>query len=252
MIEKIQTILRDLVKKKEKYWKEIIFCCGIMLVAIDTFFVHVTLISLGLFAIAISPWLMNFFHKIELPGGVHIEMRDLKRAEQELDAAGLITDPVRPQASYLEIGDRDPNLALAGLRIEIERRLNQILEAVGEDNIIQFIDRAPSEGRKTQITRKRLSSMEYVSQKKKTSFFTILSMTEKISILDEMKILNHNEAMALRDLIPLLNKAAHGFTVDRQAYDWATEIAPGFLSALEEKAMHAPLGEERIAEIAAR
>jgi hypothetical protein len=111
--------------------------------------------------------------------------------------------PQAPLTTDLEIGDRDPNLALVGLRLEIERRLNQILEAIWDDEVIEFVEKAPSENRRSQITRRKLKSLRYVYERKKAPIFTYFSMTEKIAILDEMKILAHEEASALRDLIPL-------------------------------------------------
>ena len=88
-------------------------------------------ISVTLFIIAILPWVSPLFKSIELPGGIKVEFKDLKNAEAKVKKAGLIKEtPLRHEAKYsfLSVASIDPNLALAGLRIEIEKSLIQICE----------------------------------------------------------------------------------------------------------------------------
>jgi hypothetical protein len=97
--------------------------------------VKVDTATLALLALAVVPWLAPLIQSVELPGGIKVEMRDLREAERKAGAAGLLADQAGPSKQYVfaEIAERDPNLALAGLRIEIERRLKHLGESQGLD-----------------------------------------------------------------------------------------------------------------------
>ncbi len=99
----------------------------------------------------------------------------------------------------MSVAQEDPNLALAGLRIEIERRLGAIARARGLD------DRRSSVG---QLLR-QLASVGAISQA---------------------------EVSVLNDLVIVLNRAVHGAEVEPRAAQWATEIGPSLLAALDELA----------------
>lgn len=234
----MEALLRR-IQRLSTYFKELIFLMAISLIVIDTFIVPVTLTSLGLFGIAVAPYLAYLFRKIELPGGVNIEMRDLEEATDKLDTAGLIAAENDDQASYLVIGEHDPNLALVGFRIEVEKRLTSILREIGEDTILSHIDKSHALGKATSITRRRYKALAYMEQRKKISFIDRLSTTEKLSLLSEIGVLRNEEVSALRDLMPMLNQAAHGGVVQRAAYDWAMDTAPSLLSALDARARDA-------------
>lgn len=97
-------------------------------------------ITLGLLAIAVIPWLSPLFKSIELPGGVKIEYQELEKAAESANQAGLVASAPTtslgaqaPRAKYAfeDVVTLDPNMALAGLRIEIERRLKALANASG-------------------------------------------------------------------------------------------------------------------------
>ncbi|MBB5208032.1 hypothetical protein [Chiayiivirga flava] len=88
-------------------------------------------ITLGLLAVAIIPWLAPLIKTLELPGGWKVELQEMYQVSSRAQDAGLISSESgspAPEHSFQLVADRDPNLALAGLRIEIERRLLRLAE----------------------------------------------------------------------------------------------------------------------------
>ena len=160
----------------------------------------IDVVTLALFVIAIVPWLAPLFRSLEFPGGVKVEFQDLQDVEHRADEAGLLASSAEvgkaPQYSFQVMTARDPNLALAGLRIEIEKRLVELAESHGVSL------RRPSVGR-------------------------------LINALSEHELLTFEERSVLSDMVSLLNSAVHGATVDRQAVDWAMETGPRLLKTLD-------------------
>jgi len=161
--------------------------------------VQVDLISLTLFAIAVLPWLGSIFRSVELPGGLKVEYQDLREAEEKATEAGLLERKERREKVepvYSAIAGEDPNLALAGLRIEIEGRLRQIAESHDVD-----------------ANRKGLGQL--------------------MRQLQVMGILSQQQITVLRDLLGLLNNAVHGADVDPRSAKWALEVGPELIAGLE-------------------
>ncbi len=155
-----------------------------------------------LIAIAILPWLGMFFRSVELPGGIKVEYHELKEAEAKARDTGLITandekskmvDPI-----YERIAAEDPNLALAGLRIEIEKEL--VALATRHDII---------------ITRG-----------------SVLLLAKELT---QIKVLGAGAYLALADIIHLLNKAVHGAKVEPEAVSWTLSSGSQILQSLRAK-----------------
>src|SRR3989339_1831050 len=88
-------------------------------------------ITLTLIVVAVIPWLAPVFKSLELPGGFKFEYQDLERVEQKAKAAGLVKDrPTQTVQKYtfMDLVESDPQLALAGLRIELEKSLKALAE----------------------------------------------------------------------------------------------------------------------------
>lgn len=91
-------------------------------------------VVLALLLIALLPWLAPTFKSLEFPGGWKVQFQDLQNAAERADKAGLLAaQPTPPPAEFTfqQLAESDPNLALAGLRIEIEKRLNILAEKNG-------------------------------------------------------------------------------------------------------------------------
>jgi hypothetical protein len=102
--------------------------------------------------------------------------------------AGLLDEQsvVQPdrEYSFQIVADEDPNLALAGLRIEIERRLGRLAEGANLGN-------------------------------------SKVSIGRLLRVLGEKGILTQEQQSVLADMVGLLISAAHGAVADQQAALWA-------------------------------
>ena len=158
-------------------------------------------ITLALIAIAILPWLAPLFKSVELPGGWKIEFQELQKAKSEADKAGLLASTnsvdILPRYSFETIADDDPNLALAGLRIKIEKRLQNIAES-----------------RNIPIRKQSVGSL--------------------MRALSQENAITKQEYYVLSDMIGLLNSAVHGASVDKRAVQWALDTGPRLLKSLED------------------
>jgi hypothetical protein len=186
-----------------------IFKLCISLVAAAAIVLHALLphfridaITIGLLVIGIIPWLSKVIDSFELPGGWKLKFRDLEQASARAEKAGMLSADVsvkdESEYSFQSIGESDPNLALAGLRIEIEKRLKML----AEKNAI---------GTRMQGARRLLQ------------------------ILTDRKIVTAEERAIFEDMILLLNAAVHGARIDARAYAWAMKYGPGFLKNLDAK-----------------
>lgn len=166
--------------------------------------VTVDLITVALLVIAIIPWLGSLFRVVELPGGVKVEYHELQKVTASAKKAGLLKKKSTKgrkntkKPAYQEIGLEDPNLALAGLRIEIEKRLIEIAR----------------------------------SHEIKTERAGISALSR---ILKEQNILTSQEHSVILDMVVLLNSAVHGAKVGDDATKWALDTGSQILHALDEK-----------------
>lgn len=166
--------------------------------------INIDSITVILLGFAVLPWLGPIFKSVELPGGVKVEYLDLDEAAKKVEKSGLIHQkknlkPMqRPVYTFQAVAKDDPNLALSGLRIEIESRLRKLAE-----------------------------NNASTSHRRGTKYLT--------DALEDLGVLSQDEAAAIRDLLPLLNKAAHGAEVDETAADWAIDFGPRVLGALEDR-----------------
>ena len=163
---------------------------------------RVDAVTLILLAAAAIPWLLPLFKSVELPGGLKLEFQDLQAAEQRAAEAGLLDEPPDPaplhEYSFQVVANEDANLALAGLRIEIERRLGRLAEGAGIGS-------------------------------------TKMSVGRLLRRLGDERILTHKQRSVLTDLVGLLNSAAHGASADHQSAQWALEVGPRLLATLDKR-----------------
>lgn len=157
-------------------------------------------VTLGLLIVAVLPWLSSLFKSLELPGGWKIEFQDVRAAGEKITGANPPPETERPtpRPAYLEIAGRDPNLALVGLGIEIERRLRALAERYN-------------------IDAQRASMMRLFQELKRQG------------------VLNDPSVSGLHELIAARNQAAHGARVEPEVALWAFEVGPDILAVLDAK-----------------
>lgn len=163
--------------------------------------IKVDSITIVLMVISVLPWLAPLIKSLELPGGYKLEFRDVQNAKEKADKAGLLDSKSKsgePDSLYMQIAERDPNLALAGLRIEIEKKLLRIAQA------------------------------NDISTYK-------LSVGKTLRLLAERQAITKDEYYALQDIVSVLNPAVHGATVSRDTVEYALDMGTSLLNALDEK-----------------
>lgn len=84
-------------------------------------------ITIVLLAIAIFPWLLPYLKSLELPGGLKIELKDVKEAIDKVTSSDEQSVDTAPQ-------NIDPQLALVALRIDIEKLIRSHQTDIGNKN----------------------------------------------------------------------------------------------------------------------
>lgn len=173
--------------------------------------ISIDLITLALLVAGIAPWLAPVVKSVEMPGGFKIELQDVKQATDKVSAgaveggvsapsSGVAADRLQKEEAAVQqlrsISEQDPNLALVGLRIELEKRLASLAQEAG----------VSTEGR---------AAGWYLRE------------------LRRREALPAQLVSGLSDLIALGNRAAHGADVSGDAAAWALDLAPVVFSALD-------------------
>lgn len=160
-------------------------------------------VALALIVIAILPWLAPLIKSLELPGGWKVEFQELQQAALRAESAGLLSDaPAQKEDtafSFQSISSRDPNLALAGLRIEIEKRLSLLTKIHHLDLNHRF------------------------------------SVGQMLKSLTQAEVMTVEERSILSEMVNMMNAAVHGAEVDDRAAKWAIETGPRLLASLDER-----------------
>lgn len=175
------------------------FCIAVAL--FDTFLKAISPIAAGALALAIVPWVLGIIEKINAPGGFEIVFA---KVEGQLDASQATPDQEDLNAfKYFEAGD--PNLAIAMLRVQIERRLRQIAEEVIPE---------PE-------ARRRPRTLQFLLEE----LATIGAIPDEATVL-------------IRDLMPVMNQAVHGVALQSTATEFAQSYGPKILSMLKQNSKH--------------
>jgi hypothetical protein len=173
-------------------------------IGIGAAFVHVShpelavdSVTFGFLLIAVLPWLAPLIKAAELPGGIKIEFQDVQAAADKitLGSSSQLDHKEQPEAAYLSIVDQDPNLALTGLRIEIEKRLRELAPIVG-------------------LPKSR-------------------PLSQLIRDLQTESVLSSEQSRGLLELVSLGNQAAHGVEVSPSAAYSAIQSGPQVLSVID-------------------
>jgi len=181
--------------------------------------------TLVFLVLMLLPWFAGVVKSVELPGGFKIELPEVKKAAAKvlagrrivgeearvtvvgaeahvtaggsIKAEGVIGTTAEQTAQRLqEVAAKDPNLALVGARLEIEKRLLDIAAQRGVD-----------------LSRRSAGVL--------------------FQQLQQMGAVPSDVATGLRELIALGNQAAHGASVAPAAAAWVLDALPDILSTLD-------------------
>ena len=206
--ERLKAKFRAFIQRPQ----QVIAVVALIGLAIDWMFKPISNAGLVLIVLALSPWITRIIKTIELPGGGKVEFeRELAAASDKAEGAGLLAEPPTPEAkkaAYEAVFHEDPVLALAGLRIELEKRINRLIELTGCFSGTTTYGMPP---------------------------FRRMSLTHAVNNLAEAEIISREEQSALRDVIPLLNQAVHSAEFSMSAAEWAMDFGPRMLAAFDEK-----------------
>ena len=156
----------------------------------------IDLITLGLLIVAVLPWLSSLLESAKFPGGWEVKFRDLQKAASQVTGGAETTTTTTPEPSFVTIAAQDANLALVGLRIEIEKRLRELAAKHG------LPERQP--------------------------------MRRMFDELRQRQILDPQALWGLDELIIAGNNAAHGASVEDSVAEWAIEYGPKVLAVLDD------------------
>ncbi len=155
-------------------------------------------VSIGLLIVILVPWMSGLFETLEFPGGWKIKFRELERVASafggQSDGTQQGSDP-----TFMAVRNLDPGLALVGLRIEIEIRLQRLAETSDIDN------------------NRRLSAGQLVRE------------------LQRVGVLPARQASALDEVLSIANAAAHGAELPSGNEDFAFDEGPRILAWLDSR-----------------
>lgn len=212
LVRQIRTSVADFLRKPQN----LIATVAIAGLFVDLLIKPISNVGLLLIVLALSPWIARIIESIELPGGGKVKfLRDLEKASDKADEAGLLAEPVpevEQQPTYQAIFSEDPTLSLAGLRIELEQRIRKLVEIHGVWS---------------DLSRTQLGMLGPLGKS--------IPLSRAVSALGAGNVLSQPELSAIRDLLPLLNRAAHSKEYSRAAAEWAIDIGPRLLAGLDEK-----------------
>lgn len=165
----------------------------IIVALIDTFIEALSPIAAGALAFAIVPWVLDYIEKISAPGGFGIVFT---KAKNQLDQSDVVVAQEDAEVFTNYVSD-DPNLSIALMRVEIERKL------------------------------RRLSKFLPPDEKRNSRSLTTLTKS-----LKEAGIISDEASSLISDLAPVMNEAVHGITLQEDASDFAKEYGPKVLALL--------------------
>lgn len=212
-------ILRNMIKKIRKWFKNPTIIVGIFKLVVSAIFIglfmvrikypqlKIDAISIILIILAMFPWYSKNIKALELNGIGKVELvsdKEKEELEEKVAKVGISKNVKKENPaelySFYNIRYTDPKLALAGLRIEIEKELQRIAE-------------------KSEIN---------------SSYMGVGKLTEELS---KYGLITNNEYALIRDIIGVLNKAVHNKLENYRGtdVDWVFELGIDVLESLKQR-----------------
>lgn len=182
------------------FWLKITISLSAALLLIARFIwpdIRIDAVALGLLVVATLPWLSTLIQSAEFPGGWKVEFRDVESAGRKITGSEETSTTTPQDRTYLKIINEDANLALVGLRIELENRVRALAE--------------------------------------KNNVDSNMPLAVLLQELRFKRIIDNDVFAGIQDLINSGNKAAHGANVDPSISNWAFAHGPQILAVLDRK-----------------
>ena len=158
--------------------------------------IKIDAISIGLFIVALIPWMTSLVESMKFPGGWEIKLRDIEEAGKKITEMLPVSEDAEPP-KFMAVAEQDPNLALVALRIEVEKRLRALAE--------------------------------------KHSISLTGPLSQLIRELQQKEVLNKAASRGLHEIVMAGNRAAHGASVEPSLADWAFTNGSAILSILDDE-----------------
>lgn len=153
-------------------------------------------ISIGLFVVALIPWMTSLVESMKFPGGWEIKLRDIEEAGKNVTQMHSDAE-VAEVPKFMAVAEQDPNLALVALRIEVEHRLRELA--------------------------------------KKHDVSSTGPLSRLVYKLQRKDVLSKPAFYGLQEIVSAGNRAAHGARVEPSLADWAFTNGSAILSVLDGK-----------------
>jgi len=154
-------------------------------------------VTVALLIVMLLPWLYSVIESAKLPGGYEVKFRDISEAAKKIEGSGdtfsLNAAADAPTISEL-VYALDPNLAMAYLRIEVEKSVRAIA--------------------------------------RKNGFTADDTLSAQIRSLTKAGVFPPQMADGILSLIGMANRAIHGASVDPMAAEWAVEHGEMVINSL--------------------
>lgn len=159
-------------------------------------------ITIVLIILALLPWLSPIFKSVEVPGVGKFDYQDLEKVKTKAKKIGLIPTKrkglLNTTEEYLfEIARENPNLSLAGFRIELERHIRDMAQSY-----------------KIQIAHKNVRQI--------------------LAELSNKRIINADEKEVLIEIIDTLDEAVYEAPIPAEVTGWIMETAPQLLHTIDQ------------------
>ncbi|MDQ0273527.1 hypothetical protein [Cytobacillus purgationiresistens] len=164
-------------------------------------------ISVMLIVLALVPWFIQYIKSLEINGLGKVELitEDQKQAIQKnADEAGIFTgtkeNKISSNYTFYNLRYEDPKLALAGLRIELEKTL------------IKLVEKNSLDGQR-------------------------LGLNKMTNILSKNNIITSSESSLIYDISGILNRAVHSQLgeYNSETFDWVFDVGVKLLDSLGKK-----------------
>lgn len=192
---------------------------------------NVDAVSIVLLVLALSPWLLKYLKSLEIPGVISITLADAKAATDKLSfvtGSGVLRaqspsvigkgEVIDPKTGEVKLAGHPPTVSLTAAKKSTFERLRDVYGSDPNLALVGF--RIEIEKRVRALAKKKGLSPQW-------------PLSKKISVLSDDGTIPSDAASGLKELVSYGNSAAHGARVDPEAGEWVLDAGEEILSRLD-------------------